>query len=77
MDVRRLLAAVQGRHKEDIVAALQLIFLFSLQLPVGIVDEYQDTWPSVGVSIGPPTSLQCNTGKWLSGSRSAVGSPFR
>lgn len=38
--LKKVLAAVQGRYKEDIVAALQLIFLFSLQLPVGIVDEY-------------------------------------
>ena len=38
MHVERFLAAVQGRYKEDIVAALQLIFLFSLQLPVGVVD---------------------------------------
>jgi hypothetical protein len=31
---------MQGRYKEDIVAALQLIFFFSLQLPVRIIDEY-------------------------------------
>lgn len=33
------LAAVERRHKEDVVAGLQLVVFFALELPVGIVDE--------------------------------------
>lgn len=36
------LAAVERRHKEDVVAGLQLVVFFALELPVGIVDEDED-----------------------------------
>jgi hypothetical protein len=44
------LASVERGNEEDIVALLNLVFLFSFELPIGIVDEYENTRSSNGVS---------------------------
>jgi hypothetical protein len=44
------LASVERGNEEDIVALLNLVFLFSFELPIGIVDEYENARSSNGVS---------------------------
>lgn len=52
LDRRTLtLPPVQGGHEEHLVAALELIGLFALELPVGVVDQDQDTRATVFVSV--------------------------
>lgn len=41
------LASMQSRHKQDVIATLDLVGLLTLQLPVGIIDENQDTWTTL------------------------------
>ena len=44
------LAAVERRHKEDVVAGLQLVVFLTLELPIGIVDEDEDA-RTAGVDV--------------------------
>jgi len=46
------LAAVERRHKEDVIASLQLVVFFPLELPVGIVDENENA-RTAGVDVSP------------------------
>jgi len=33
-------SAMKGRHKENVVSLLDLVLLFSFQLPVGLIDQH-------------------------------------
>jgi hypothetical protein len=48
------LSTMQCRQKDYCVILLKLIFSFSLQRPVRIIDEYQYARTSVAISIGNP-----------------------
>lgn len=37
---------VQRRHEDDVVVWLQLVAVFAFELPVGIIDQDQDSWSS-------------------------------
>lgn len=44
------LASVEGGNEKNVVAFLDLIFLFTLKLPIGVVYEYENARSSNEVS---------------------------
>ena len=41
---------MQSRDKQDVVIVLYLVLAFPLELPVCIIDQYQDARPAINVS---------------------------
>lgn len=55
MLIEQWLPSMQGRHEHDMIILLQLVLIFTLQLPVRLVDEHQDAW-SPSVAVRKPSS---------------------
>ena len=45
---------MEGRDKQDVVAGLNLVGFFPLELPVGVIDEHQDAGPAVSCQLAWP-----------------------
>lgn len=43
---------MQCRHEEDVVALLQNVCTFAFELPVGVINEHQNSRASEGALVG-------------------------
>jgi hypothetical protein len=42
---------MQRRYEENIIAILQFVLVFTLEFPVCVIDENEDAWTSVILSV--------------------------